>query len=248
MDSPLDLLRPTEAEQQEPQPVPKGGCIIAMEVNSGRILAAASAPTFDLGIYTSSTTTEWDAINTDHRRPLFSRITGMALPPGSVYKPLTAIAALETGTINAEQPFTCQGFLDNPDEHRCLIYRLYGSGHGQISLSQAISRSCNVYFFQAARDMGIAALVDWAGRFEFGQRTGIDLPFESPGNVIQIPGSTSAETLQRRYRQETLGMAIGQGRLTVTPLQMVRFHGNDCQRWLVGQSACCQRRRSRSYS
>jgi penicillin-binding protein 2 len=225
MDADTQLLKSTDEETAEaaPQPVPVGGCVVVMEVNSGRILAAASAPTFDLALYTVADAEDWEQVNQDQRRPLFSRITGMALPPGSVFKPLTAVAAIENGSLNPAQPFFCQGFLNTPQEHRCLIFRLYGSGHGDITLQEALAQSCNVYFFDAARRMGIGPLIDWSERFEFGQATGIDLPFEVSGSLPAAPAPDANSSSSSRYERQALGLAIGQSRLTVTPLQMVRM-------------------------
>ena len=191
-----------------------------LDAHSGRIIAAASAPVFSLQLFTAGSSSEWAATNQDPRHPFLSRITSMALPPGSVIKPLTAIAALETGNLDPDAAFHCQGFLSRPDQHRCLIYRLYGRGHGDITLTRALAQSCNVYFFHAAQQMQFSQLRDWCDRFGLGRETGVDLPFEKSGNV---PGTqTLTADAQQRFRREVLGLAIGQSSLTVTPLQMAR--------------------------
>jgi len=225
------------ATAAEPQPIPVGGCIIVMEADSGRLLAAASAPTFDLSMFVDGSPAMWNAVNSDTRRPFVPRFTGMALPPGSTFKIVTAIAALESGTITPDMPFECRGYLTNPDEHRCMIFRLFGATHGQVNLRTAMAQSCNVYFFNAARRMGIETLVKWADLLEFGRVTGIDLPFEKAGTVPNAGRSAAAsetEAARRRFEREALGLSIGQSRLTVTPLQMARlmaFVANDG--WLV---------------
>ena len=210
----------------EPEHIPAGGCAIVMEADSGRIVAAASAPDFDLTMFTEGTTAQWNAVNSDTRRPFISRFTGMALPPGSTFKIVTAIAGLQTGALSPSESFECQGFLADPDEHRCLIYRLHGRGHGPVNLRTAMAQSCNVYFFDAAQRMGIHPLAHWTDLLQFGTATGIDLPYEKPGTVPAITGNASAasnEAAQRRFQREALGLAIGQSRLTVTPLQMARL-------------------------
>ena len=225
------------ATEAEPQPIPVGGCVIVMEADSGRLLAAASAPTFDLSMFVDGSPTMWNAVNSDTRRPFVPRFTGMALPPGSTFKIVTAIAGLESGTITADAPFECHGYLTNPDEHRCMIFRLFGATHGRVNLKTAMAQSCNVYFFDAARRMGIEPLVQWADLLEFGRVTGIDLPFEKTGTIPNAGRSSAAsetEAVRRRFEREALGMSIGQSRLTVTPLQMARllaFVANDG--WLV---------------
>ncbi len=221
LDAPADLLsRHENDDSSSPRPVPTGGSIVVMDVVSGRLLVAASAPGFSLSLFTGSSVAEWNAVNADQRHPFISRVIAMALPPGSVMKPVTAIAALESGRLNPDEPFYCQGFLTQPDEHRCLIYRLRGAGHNDITLTRAIAQSCNVYFFSAASRMGFLPLREWCDRFGLGRECGIDLPFEKNGNV---PGSrVTAADDQRRFAREALGLAIGQSSLTVTPLQMAR--------------------------
>ena len=197
----------------EPKTLPLGGCVVVMEVQTGRIIAAASAPSFSLSLFTKATQQQWDQVNEDGRHPFLFRATQMAIPPGSAVKPLTAVAAMATGNLNPIEPFRCQGYLDTPDQRRCFIYRLYGQSHGNILLKDALAQSCNVYFFDAARKIGTQNLSGWFNRFGLGQPTGIDLPDEVPG---QLPRSTASAD-----QQTAIGIAIGQNRLTTTPLQMV---------------------------
>lgn len=217
-------IDPTTAAEVETVPV--GGCIIVMEADSGRLIAAASAPTFDLSMFVDGSSSMWKAVNGDTRRPFIPRFTGMALPPGSTFKIVTAIAGLESGVITANAPFECRGFLDNPDEYRCMVFRLFGATHGRVNLRTAMAQSCNVYFFDAARRMGIEPLVTWADQLQFGHPTGIDLPYEKSGTLPRAgSGASNTDTpaLRRRFERDALGLAIGQSRLTVTPLQMARL-------------------------
>ena len=210
----------------EPAHIPVGGSVVIMEADSGRIAAAASAPDFDLSMFTDGSESQWKAVNGDTRQPFVSRCTSMALPPGSTFKIVTAIAGLQTGALTPEMPFECRGFLSNPDEHRCLIYRLYGRGHDTVNLRSAMAQSCNVYFFDAARRIGIGPLVQWTDRLGFGQETGIDLPFEQSGTVPSAGSASSgpaSDAARRRFERESLGLGIGQSRLTVTPIQMARL-------------------------
>lgn len=215
-----------QPEPPEPEHIPIGGAVVVMDAHSGRLVALASAPEFDLSIFSQGTTSEWEAVNSDTRRPFVSRFLAMSLPPGSTWKIVTAIAAMDAGVLSPHDRFECQGFLRNPDQHRCLTFRLFGRGHGPVTLETALARSCNTYFFDAATRMGTSPQVTWAQRFGFGSRTGIDLPFESAGLV---PGLTDAENAattdreRRRFEREALGLSIGQSRLTVTPLQMARL-------------------------
>lgn len=204
---------------------PAGGSIVAIDVHTGEVLAAASAPRFDLNVVVEGDPQRWKSLTTDPRRPLFPRAHGMMLPPGSTFKAVTAAAILDGDEIDPDAPFVCQGFLNRPDRHRCYIYRHFGVGHGELNLNDAIARSCNVYFYQAARTMGPKPLVDWADAFGFGSPTGIDLPGEQPGNLPSPFSGGSGGPVQRtNWRPgDTLGLAIGQSRLTATPLQVARM-------------------------
>ena len=193
---------------------PQGGCIVALDVRTGRVLAAAAAPRFDLNLLVSAEAAEWEQANSDPRQPFFPRITQMTVPPGSVFKILTSVALLESGLIDPDAPYHCRGYLDRPDRDRCFVYRHYGVGHGDMDLESALCHSCNVYFFDAARRIGPDVIHDWAARFGLGQSSGCDVPGERRGN-LPSPGDPQ----DKWYPGTTLQFAIGQASLTVTPLQ-----------------------------
>jgi penicillin-binding protein 2 len=207
-------------------PLPPGGAIIALDARTGAVLAAASAPRFDLRLLGGPDPAAWGQILADSRKPLFHRAAEMALPPGSVFKVLSAIAFLESGRLDPGREFQCQGYLDDPDHYRCLIFRNFGASHGGINLADALARSCNVYFFSAARRIGAEALIEWGARLGFGRPTGIDLPGERGGNLPRAAASgASAGRSPRRkpVSADALQLSIGQARLTATPLQIVRL-------------------------
>lgn len=215
----VSLVPPLPAGQPDGSPsAPQGGAILVMNVYSGEVLVAASAPRPDLTLLSEGSARYWADIQTDKRAPLLSRFTQVALAPGSVFKPATAVAICETpGTLRND--FVCQGFLEDPFSHRCAIFQLTGEGHGAIDLPQAISRSCNVFFFDAARRLGPEALTSWTGKLGFGSPTGIDLPFEQSGQ-IPTPQDNARSGSRKWYPGDLLGTAIGQSYLTVTPLQI----------------------------
>ena len=204
----------------EPRVIPSGGALIAIDVRTGAVLAAASAPRFDLRTMIEIDTESWQLWQSDARKPLFHRATEMTLPPGSVFKIVTAIGLLEAGAIHPEEPFDCRGYLDTPDRHRCIVFRHAGVGHGPTDLTMALARSCNVYFFDAARRSGPLPITTWASRLGFGQPTGIDLPGEMSG---LLPKPSLAGGARRGNDQRTLGLAIGQDRLLATPMQIARM-------------------------
>jgi penicillin-binding protein 2 len=193
----------------------RGGAVVVMDVRSGEILAAASAPRFDPNWFAAGDP-RLEAVLNDPRRPLFDRVTKMAIPPGSVFKPLVALALLENHIVDPAQPFRCQGFLNEPDRLRCQIFRQHGIGHGDVTLVDALAQSCNVYFFEHAPRLGAGTLVEFAGRFGFGEPARIELPDEASGQLPQHAGLRQASQIQ--------AFAIGQGAFTATPLQVVRMY------------------------
>ncbi|MEQ8853805.1 penicillin-binding transpeptidase domain-containing protein [Gimesia sp.] len=223
LDESLQELREGTEEQPAEQTDPaSGGCIVVLDVRTGAIVATASAPRYDLNLLLHPTPEEWQAVLNDPRRPLFPRATQMMLPPGSTFKALTSIALMESGKVDPDEPFICRGYLDRPDRHRDYIYRHYGVGHNELTLTRALRESCNVYFFQAARTMGPEAIHHWADQLGFGKPTGIDIPGERGGHLPD-PSPPKSEKKSPWYPGDTLGMAIGQSRLTVTPLQIARL-------------------------
>jgi penicillin-binding protein 2 len=213
--------RSIDETTKKPMPIPQGGAIVAIDVRTGAVLAAASAPRFDVNALVTHDQEAWKRIVADARKPLFPRVTHMALPPGSTFKIVSAVAFLQQGSLDPEANFHCQGYLDKPDKYRCYTFRNFGVGHNDVNLTDALARSCNVYFFAAARRSGPAALHEWAGKFGFGSPTGIDLPGERGGNLPLLP--ITPRRGKPRLSGDTLGMAIGQAQLTATPLQVARM-------------------------
>jgi penicillin-binding protein 2 len=193
-----------------------------MDVHSGELLAAASAPRFDPNLFTRGDDGSLQALLSAPGHPLFDRVSRMALPPGSVFKIVAAAALLETHAITRETPLACQGYLHEPDRLRCAVYRNSGVGHGEIKLTEALEQSCNVFFFHFAGEMGPGPLVAWAERFGAGRRTGVDLPDESPGR-LGTPGSLPRIAGRAWQAGDTYGLAVGQGPLAATPLQVARW-------------------------
>ncbi len=201
-----------------------GGAIVVMNVSTGALLAAASAPRFDPNLFTGGDNRRITEVLSDKSHPMLDRVSRMAIAPASVFKTLTAVALLETDTIAPDEPFQCRGYLHKPDQQRCAIYRRHGKGHGQITLDDAIAQSCNVYFFHHAASLGSGPLIDWALKFGFARPTGVDLPGESAG-MVPVPVMMRELEGHRWGIGDTQSLAIGQGSLTTTPLQIARMMG-----------------------
>jgi penicillin-binding protein 2 len=213
------LASPNHANAPVRGDTPAGGAIVALDVESGAVLVMASAPGFNLGTSGVPDADTWKRLTGDPRHPLFHRAVQAALPPGSVFKVLSAVALLQSRKIDPLERFECRGYLDQPNRFRCAIYTEQKIGHGPVDLSDALSRSCNVYFFHAADRLGPQPIVEWAERFGFGRPTGIDLPFEKAGHVPEVETSTRG----RWHAGDTRSLAIGQLSLTATPLQVARL-------------------------
>jgi penicillin-binding protein 2 len=201
---------------------PAGGAIAVIDVHSGEILAAASAPGFDPNLFSSGREGEVESLLSDPAHPLFDRVAKMAIPPGSVFKIVAAAALLEEAAVDPAEAFLCQGYLREPDRRRCAIYTRYGIGHGEVTLTDALAESCNVYFFHHAGQLDPNTLVGWATRFGFGRRTGVDLPGEASG-TLPTPATIRKLEGHAWRTADTETVAIGQGSLEVTPLQVVRM-------------------------
>lgn len=193
------------------------GAIVAMDPRTGEVLAMASAPTYDPNLMCGTIAPRQWAFLNGSSAPQHNRAIAGCYPPGSVFKIVTACAALEAGQASATSRFFCPGYLRVADTtFHCWL----PSGHGSEDFIQGFSQSCNVMFATLGRRTGPEALAAMARRFGLGAPTGIDLPGEAAGNVA---------TPSRKERQgaawypgDTCQMAIGQGDLLVTPLQACR--------------------------
>ncbi len=187
------------------------------DVATGEILALVSTPTFDPNELISPVTPEaYEAIFKSPDRPLLNRATMGEYPLGSVFKVVTGLAALRSGAIGPDTPITCTGKYDEKVKRfNCWIWnKNNGQQHGPLMLAEALQRSCNVFFFHAATRTGVEPFLDMAREAGFGRLSGIDLPTESQGG---LPSPASVPP------NELLNLAIGQGRLIVTPVQVLRL-------------------------
>lgn len=192
------------------------GAAVAIDVRSGGILAMVSAPGFDPNAFASRFSAEdWEALARDPAHPLANRALQAALPPGSVFKLVMAVAGLEEGVIGPSTPYFCPGYKNIYGRNwRCL------GEHGNVDVVDAIAYSCNSFFYELGANLGRERIAKWAQRLGFGDLTGVDLPDEQRGI---IPDERWLEQLadrgRRYYPGDTISIAIGQGYLAVSPLQ-----------------------------
>ena len=206
----------------------EGGAMVVQSVNDGGILAMASYPTYDLSTVYSSNEA-YRAAAEDPRKPFTNRATGEIYSPGSTFKPLVAIAALEEGLVTPTEEIRDTGRLQLPEEEhypygdwhpQCWYYRQYGGLHGLENLAEALRDSCNIYFYTIGHRLGIEKIDQYAAAFGLGQTTGLELP-EEEGRVAGP--ETSEELGMEWYGGNLLNAAIGQDNTMVTPLQLTNY-------------------------
>jgi len=193
------------------------GAIVALKPETGECLVWASSPSYDPNRFISRfSTEEWLSIINDPGKPLENRVVRGLYSPGSIFKIIMALAALDQGVITENSTFFCPGSIElYGKEFSCW----FKPGHGNLNLPEAIRNSCNVYFYQLGRRINIDTIAEYAKLMGLGQKTGIDLPGEKEGLV---PGSDWKRKIlgQAWFPGETISVAIGQGPLLVTPLQI----------------------------
>ncbi len=198
----------------------KSGALVAIDPNSGEILAMVSHPAFDPDVFGGGIkAADWKALTSDPEHPLENRVIQGIYPPGSTFKIVDSIAGLEEGTLHPDTTYDCPGGMwYGGREYHCWRKQ----GHGDIELHTAIVRSCDVYFYNVGIKLGVDRIAKWAHVLGFGEKTGIKLDNEKPGI---IPSSAWKEKRyhERWYPAETLSVSIGQGYVAVTPLQLAQL-------------------------
>jgi penicillin-binding protein 2 len=198
------------------------GAIVALDPNSGDILAMASRPGFDPNVLSRELTTkQWVEIVQDEGRPLNNRASQGQYPPGSTFKIPMAVAALETKTMSPSSTVFCNGGYQFGKR---LYHDWKASGHGYVDLHNALVHSCDVYFYTIGQRMGIDVMAEFGKDFGLGKATGVELPSERSGIMPSTAWKQKAKN-EQWLPGETISAAIGQGYVTVTPLQMASLVG-----------------------
>jgi penicillin-binding protein 2 len=204
------------------------GAVVALDPKTGEVLALVSSPTFDPNLFAVGMSTgEYSGLQDNPDRPLFNRATHGTYPPGSTIKPMLALAALETGATNLTRKTVCIGYFQlEGNEHRYRDWKR--EGHGPVDLHDAISQSCDVYFYELSIDLGIDNMHEYLTRFGLGSQTGVDVSGERSGVVPSREwkrNNFSDRDNQRWYHGETVIASIGQGFMLATPLQLAAAVG-----------------------
>jgi len=201
------------------------GAVIALNPNTGEVLALYSAPGFDPNAFVGGiSATYWRSLNESPAHPLLDRAIQARYPPGSTWKLAVAAMALKRGIVGSrsKMPIPCRGGLQYGNRYfRCWNAR----GHGDLTLTEAIAQSCDVYFYQLGIKLGVSSLLEDANAWGFRGRTGIDLPGELPSEFPTGPEYYDRLYGPRRWTSAVaLNLAIGQGENAQTLVQMVRLY------------------------
>ncbi|MDK9709210.1 MAG: penicillin-binding protein 2 [Desulforhopalus sp.] len=195
----------------------KSGAVVVMEVNTGRLLVAVSAPSIRIKEFIGGISQEqWKALLDNPKHPLINKVVQATYPPGSTYKMVTALTGLAKGAIDENTGVFCPGsYTFGNRTYKCWRH----SGHGAVSLNRAIGESCDVYFYQVGQRVGVDALSEYAMKLGLGAKTGVEMEYEKEGLA-----PTKKWKLKNRKAKwqdgETLSVAIGQGYNLVSPLQV----------------------------
>lgn len=198
----------------------KSGAVVVMNVNSGEVLALASYPDFEPQEFVGGiSTAKWNEYNEPGKKTFLNRVTQESYAPGSIFKMVSAVAALETGVTDTRETIYDTGIYPKAHKPKCWVYTDYGRGHGALNIEGAIKNSCNYFFYEMGIRMGIENLEKYARYFGLGSRTGIELL-----------GETSGLLASKEYRDQkgegegyVLNAIIGQSDNSFSPIQMAKY-------------------------
>ncbi|TXI82286.1 MAG: penicillin-binding protein 2 [Cupriavidus sp.] len=198
------------------------GAVVALDPRNGEVIALVSKPGFDPQLFAEGVDPQtYKALNTDPNRPLFNRALQGTYPPGSTVKPAMALAGLEYNVVTPDHREFCKGEYMLPGSSR--KYRCWKrTGHGSLDMTQAVMKSCDVYFYSLANTLGVDRIYEAMTGFGLGKPTGVDLPLEKGG---LMPSREWKRRVRREnwYPGETLNIGIGQGYVTATPMQLAQM-------------------------
>jgi len=194
------------------------GAVVALDVNSGEVLAMASYPTFNPNDFVSGIKySKWKKISQDTTKPMFNRVISGTYSPGSTFKMLSALAGLDSKVVTINEKIKDNGRYEYGNHPMCWVYSYYGRTHGYLNVTGAIKVSCNCYFYELGRRMGIENLVKYAKMFGLGSKTGIELYGEASGIIAGNDKNIDW------YLGDTLSAVIGQSYNSYTPIQLANY-------------------------
>ncbi len=218
-----DQLVKMQTDKRKPFPNAKKGAVVVLNVKTGEVVAMASTPSFDPNMFARGITQkEWDELSKDPLKPMINLAVAETHPPGSIFKMVTATAALEEKVTNEKEKVFDRGVYWTIAPKKCWK----SGGHGSVDVVKAIAESCNIYFYEMGRRLGIDNIEKYSRMYGLGSLTGIELPGEKSGNVASRDYKSSVFKRsgdKKWYPAETLDAAIGQGYHSFTPLQIADY-------------------------
>jgi penicillin-binding protein 2 len=197
------------------------GALIAIDPRSGEILTLLSKPDYDIRLLSGVISSEiWDKLLNDPHHPLYDRVCQSGYPPGSTYKLVAAFAALNEQIIDPSWKVECPGYFRIG---RKVVRCWMADGHGEMDLEGAIKNSCNVYFYRLGLLIGLNIWNKYSRLFHFGEKTGVELTNENPGLVPSYQYYNKVYGEGKWTKGMLANLAIGQGELLTTPLQLAQF-------------------------
>ncbi len=202
----------------------QSGAVVVSKPKTGEILALVSSPSFDPNVFHAGISqADYESLVKNSERPLFDRAVSGVYPPGSTFKLIAAIAGLESGTIDKNTQIDDTGILRIGDfSFANWYFTQYGKTEGQVDILKAIARSNDIYFYNVGERVGIPKIAEWGRKFGIGQKTGVELTGEAEGLMPDIDYQRKVHKTDW-FLGDTYHIAIGQGDLQTTPLQVNRW-------------------------
>ena len=200
------------------------GAVVVLDVDSGEVLASASYPTYDINSLIGGIShKDWNALQNKSLHPMLNRVVSGTYSPGSTFKMLVGMAGLMNGKITVDEKYYDPGIYPYGYHPKCWLYTDRHMTHGWINIEGAIKGSCNCYFYEVGRRIGISEIVKYAKLFGLGQKTGIELSGEVAGTIAGADDKSEDGLKSPWYLGDTLSAAIGQSGSSYTPIQLANY-------------------------
>ena len=200
------------------------GAVVVLDVDSGEVLASASYPTYDINsLIGGISLKDWNALQNNSLHPMLNRVVSGTYSPGSTFKMLVGMAGLMNGKITVDEKYYDPGIYPYGYHPKCWLYTDRHMTHGWINIEGAIKGSCNCYFYEVGRRIGISEIVKYAKLFGLGQKTGIELSGEAAGTIAGADDKSEDGLKSPWYLGDTLSAAIGQSGSSYTPIQLANY-------------------------
>lgn len=200
------------------------GAVVVLDVDSGEVLASASYPTYDINsLIGGISLKDWNALQNNSLHPMLNRVVSGTYSPGSTFKMLVGMAGLMNGKITVDEKYYDPGIYPYGYHPKCWLYTDRHMTHGWINIEGAIKGSCNCYFYEVGRKIGISEIVKYAKLFGLGQKTGIELSGEVAGTIAGADDKSEDGLKSPWYLGDTLSAAIGQSGSSYTPIQLANY-------------------------